>query len=75
MVHNLVEVGFKVGGEQHGLQAAGGYAAPVKVLHPESPPELQLSPMQQVGLAHHWGLPVPGCCPAPHPINAMSLCP
>ena len=63
MVHNLVEVGFEVGGEQHGLQAPGGDATPVKVLHPEGPPELQLGAMQQVSLPHHGGLPIPCCCP------------
>ena len=66
MVHNLVEVGFEVFGQQNSFQPPGGNAAPVKVLHPERPPELQLRTMEQVGLAHHRRLTIPGCCPVPH---------
>ena len=45
MVHNLVQVGFEVFGQQDSLKAPGGYSAPVEVLHPEGPSELQLCPM------------------------------
>ena len=69
MVHNLVEVGFEVLGQQNSFQPPGGDAAPVKVLHSERPSELQLRPVEEVGLAHHRGLPIPCCCPAPQHTN------
>lgn len=69
MMHDFVQVGFEVFGQQNSLEAPGGNAAPVEVLHPEGPSELQLCPVQQVSLADYRGVPVPCCCTAPHHTN------
>jgi len=63
MMDNFVQVGLELFGQQNSFQASGGNAPPVKVLHPQSTSELQLSTMEQIRLGHYWSLPISGCCP------------
>ncbi len=73
VMDNLVQVGLELFGQQHSFKSSSGDASPVKVLHPQSSSQLQLSAMQQISLRYNWRFPIPGSGPAEQKLNYISM--